>query len=343
MQSQDHDRGTRRFAPSPVLRVLGLILLAIPAFAAFPFVKKVSYTSSYLDTAGRADFLIYLPPGYETSGLRYSTIFYLHGSTDNAYTDTCQAGILDRLIAAKQVNPMIVVYLNVTHSGGYRDRGPGDMQESFIIKDIIPHIDKTYRTLGTPEGRALDGFSMGAAGSLRLAFTYPKLFTSAMSWDGGATSADIAAQVEANAADIKGRFDVRIYSRPLTAPALVTDALKKLGVPTEHIIVDTDHVGVLGESGPTNKRVCHDPTRVTAGWKFFSTVLAEPSSAVSAQRTGSDLAFDSRTGRLGDFRIYSPSGKYLGGITSRDQLPGRGLYLVQSREFPGRKKLVYLD
>ncbi len=67
-------------------------------------------------------------------------------------TDTCQAGVLDRLIRAEEVNPMIVVYLEISPSGWYRDNGPGDMEESYIVKDIIPHIDSSYRTLGTAEG-----------------------------------------------------------------------------------------------------------------------------------------------------------------------------------------------
>jgi hypothetical protein len=343
MQLKDLSQDHRFFSASILFRALGFLLLAIPVCAAFPFVKKVSHTSAFLDTAGRADFLIYLPPGYENSGLRYSAVFYLHGSTDNAYTDTCQAGVLDRLIAAKEVNPMIIVYLNVTSTGGYRDRGPGDMQESFIIKDIIPHIDKTYRTIGTPESRALDGFSMGAAGSLRLGFAHPKLFSAVMAWDGGITTSEIATLAETNAADIKGRMDVRLYSRPPSGQALVPETLKKLGVAYEHFIVDTDHVGVLGESGPTNRRICNDPSRITAGWKFFSSTLEAPSSSVSIGKKRIGQSFDFNATRLVDFNIYTPAGKSLGEISARNQLPGRGLYLVQSKNYPDRKKLVYFD
>ncbi|MEO6097758.1 MAG: alpha/beta hydrolase-fold protein [Fibrobacteria bacterium] len=343
MQRKNHSQDHGWFSTFYLLGVLGLLLAAIPVSAAFPFVKKVTHTSTFLDTAGRADFLIYLPPGYESSEQRYSTVFYLHGSTDNAYTDTCQAAILDRLITAKTVNPMIVVYLNVTHTGGYRDRGPGDMQESFIIQDAIPFVDKTYRTLGTAEGRAIDGFSMGAAGSLRLGLSYPKLFTALMSWDGGATSADIAAIAEKNVAELKGRFHVRIYSRPPTGEAVVSETLKKLGIDYTHTIVNTDHVGVLGESGPSDKRKCNDATRVTEGWKFFSTVLAAPGQPVSIDKSKASRTIDFDKTKLADYRFYTPAGKYLGEINSHIQLPSRGLYLVQSRKDPGQKQLRYFD
>lgn len=332
-----------RFPAFAFTAAFGLLLAAMPARAAFPYVKRVAHTSTYLTTQGMGDYLVYLPPGYETSGLRYSTVFYLHGSTDNMYTDTCQAKILDGLIASKSVNPMIVVYLNVTSTGGYRDNGPGDMEESFIFKDLIPHIDSAYRTIGTAKGRAIDGFSMGAAGSLRLGFTYPKDFGAVMSWDGGATSSAIATLVEQNIADIKGKIQVKLYSRPTTDPAVVSETLKKLGVDYTHTIVNTDHVGVLGESGPTNQRKCNDPSRITAGWTFLSGALAAPANPVSIRnaRTGERVEFD--RARLGDLNFYTPAGKFLGEVRSRGQLPGKGVYLVQDRKNPGRRNLAYID
>jgi len=48
--------------------------------------------------------------------------------------------------------------------------------ETVIIRDLIPHIDEAYRTWGTREGRAVEGFSMGGFGALHLGFKYPELF-----------------------------------------------------------------------------------------------------------------------------------------------------------------------
>ena len=48
--------------------------------------------------------------------------------------------------------------------------------ESVVIRDLIPHIDATYRTIASREGRAIEGHSMGGYGALRLAFKYPGLF-----------------------------------------------------------------------------------------------------------------------------------------------------------------------
>jgi S-formylglutathione hydrolase FrmB len=52
------------------------------------------------------------------------------------------------------------------------------MGETTIIQELIPHIDKTYRTIAARHGRAIEGFSMGGRGATRLAIKYPQLFCS---------------------------------------------------------------------------------------------------------------------------------------------------------------------
>ena len=46
------------------------------------------------------------------------------------------------------------------------------------VKELIPHIDKTYRTIARREGRCIEGFSMGGRGSTRLVMKYPEMFCS---------------------------------------------------------------------------------------------------------------------------------------------------------------------
>jgi endo-1,4-beta-xylanase len=48
--------------------------------------------------------------------------------------------------------------------------------ETIIVKELVPHIDATYRTIATREGRLLDGYSMGGYGAARLGFKYHDLF-----------------------------------------------------------------------------------------------------------------------------------------------------------------------
>ncbi|MCX7013687.1 MAG: prolyl oligopeptidase family serine peptidase, partial [Candidatus Sumerlaeota bacterium] len=43
-------------------------------------------------------------------------------------------------------------------------------------KDLIPHIDQTYRTIAKREGRIVEGFSMGGSGAAKWGFKHPDLF-----------------------------------------------------------------------------------------------------------------------------------------------------------------------
>lgn len=73
---------------------------------------------------------------------------------------------------------MIVVGVNCGGEGStYRDPPVGLLpMESIIVKDLIPHIDATYRTVHRPAGRALEGGSWGGFGALHLSFKYPEIF-----------------------------------------------------------------------------------------------------------------------------------------------------------------------
>ena len=71
----------------------------------------------------------------------------------------------------------LVVFVNGLPSGMYVDWKDGSTPvESMIVKDLVPHIDATWRTIATREGRMLDGFSMGGYGAARLGFKHANLF-----------------------------------------------------------------------------------------------------------------------------------------------------------------------
>jgi enterochelin esterase-like enzyme len=57
----------------------------------------------------------------------------------------------------------------------HADNGPkwGD----YVINDLVPHIDRTYRTLRNRSARSIGGLSMGGWGALQLAFNHPNVFS----------------------------------------------------------------------------------------------------------------------------------------------------------------------
>jgi endo-1,4-beta-xylanase len=129
---------------------------------------------------GDVSYLVYLPPDYDQHPeIRYPVLYELHASGGTPQRDA--TGVLppiDRAMRAGKIPPMIVVFPNGLRGATmYSDTKNGEYPlESVIIKDLIPHIDATYRTIASRAGRALDGFSMGGFGAAHLGFKYPELF-----------------------------------------------------------------------------------------------------------------------------------------------------------------------
>lgn len=125
-------------------------------------------------------YCIYLPPGYETApAKRYPVIYNLHGAGGNELHSFTDVKALHDGIVTGRWPAMIVVLPNGGASTFYKDSADGKLPaETLIIRELIPHIDATYRTIATRAGRAIEGFSMGGRGATRLAIKYPELFCS---------------------------------------------------------------------------------------------------------------------------------------------------------------------
>jgi endo-1,4-beta-xylanase len=130
---------------------------------------------------------IYLPPGYDAGARRtYPVIFWLHGFTCHESNDQFPAAQVDQAIREGKIPPLLVAYGNGGSRAFYSDSVDGRiLSETMIIKEYIPFIEKTYHGMGTREGRALQGMSMGGHGALKLAFKYPEMFSSVVAFAGG--------------------------------------------------------------------------------------------------------------------------------------------------------------
>ena len=84
--------------------------------------------------------------------------------------------ILGKLIASGEAEPMIVVM----NSGYARHPGSSDSFDAFeemITDEVIPFVDKRYRTMADREHRAVAGLSWGAKQAYDLAFGHPEYFS----------------------------------------------------------------------------------------------------------------------------------------------------------------------
>ncbi len=160
-------------------------------------VASVYYYSAVLKTTRR--MRIYTPPGYEAGNQKYPVFYLLHGAmdTDDAWTSVGRAGfILDNLLADKKIKPMIVVMPaghqpGQTGMGGMASRsGAADAVNPFtseFMTDIMPFVEKRYRTIPDRPHRAIAGLSMGGAQTLDIAFRHLDLFAYIGVFSSGAT------------------------------------------------------------------------------------------------------------------------------------------------------------
>ena len=136
-------------------------------------VSLVRYVAKALDNA-RREMYVYTPPGYEKSTRRYPVLYLIHGGGDTAisWSTVGRANdILDNLLAEKKAVPMIVAMPSGwTPKGGQvmTSDATKDPFNDEMLKDIIPFIDSTYRTVATPDARALSGLSMGGIQTLNV-------------------------------------------------------------------------------------------------------------------------------------------------------------------------------
>ena len=164
--------------------------LYIPQDVPHGTVSRVWYNTPVLGTQRRMS--IYTPAGYETSGKEYPVLYLLHGQggDEDAWLVMGRAAqILDNLIAQKKIEPMIVVmpYGATQHQaipgeagneGMYRPKFDGAYNTTFEAHfvDILSHVEKNYRTIKAPEGRAIAGLSMGGEHTFQIALNNPGTF-----------------------------------------------------------------------------------------------------------------------------------------------------------------------
>jgi enterochelin esterase-like enzyme len=138
---------------------------------------------------------VYTPPDYDGDPhKRYPVLYLQHGAGEDETGWTRQGHmnfILDNLIAAGKAQPMIVVMekgyaVRAGDAATPAGRGPGDgcAFEDVVLKDLIPLIDSTYRTIPEREKRAIAGLSMGAGQAMRIGLSHLETFSAIGAFSG---------------------------------------------------------------------------------------------------------------------------------------------------------------
>jgi S-formylglutathione hydrolase FrmB len=207
------------------------VVLLAGAVAAALTAASIAHRSSRKDDrvvsthVGALGYEIYLPDGYDTSGLRYPVVYFLHGlpAGSGAFR------LFDWLDQAldRTGKPAILVVPQAA-SGSNTDPEYLGRWETAIAGDIPRAVDAHYRTIASRSGRAIVGLSAGGYGAMHLALAHLAEFRVVESWSGyfhptdptGAYALDLGSKQKNAAANVHEQF-AKIEARLDTLPLYI--------------------------------------------------------------------------------------------------------------------------
>lgn len=141
-----------------------------------PGVERRTFPSASAGTT--VSYHVYAPPAYAAEpARRFPVLYWLHGSGGVITGIGPVTNWFSSAMAQGKVPPMLIVFPNGMPYGMWCDSKNGVTPiESVVVRDLIPHIDGTFRTIPARNGRILEGFSMGGYGAARFAFKFERTF-----------------------------------------------------------------------------------------------------------------------------------------------------------------------
>lgn len=206
------------------------------------------------------NLVVYTPPDYNAAAnTLYPVLYLLHGYGDHedGWTVAGRANVIaDNLIAEGKAKPMILVMplgqtlpdpapgTPLSGTNSWMDQNAERFQ-SDLLNDVIPYVEKHFKTLTDVSGRAIAGLSMGGGQSLMIGLHHRDLF----GWVGGFSSyqpvlraADVAAHPQATNENLHllwvacGKDDGLLGSN-----VKFVNTLKAAGIENEHFIETGGH------------------------------------------------------------------------------------------------------
>ncbi|WP_101536258.1 alpha/beta hydrolase [Paractinoplanes atraurantiacus] len=162
------------------------------------------FRDSYMSAAmsKRVQFNVYLPKSYtRTTAKRFPVVYMLNGinGSNIEWEARDMDAVLDKLIKDRGLEETVVVFPD-GGSGWYVDTSAGNYK-SMIVNEVLPMVDRSYRTLADREHRGISGVSMGGQGAFTIGLTNPGLFSSIASHIGALSLAPLAGTAAERAAN----------------------------------------------------------------------------------------------------------------------------------------------
>ena len=170
-------------------------------------------------------YRIVLPAKYSDEKLatqRFPVVYLLHGLTGH-YDNWTDKTKLAEVSAAQD----LIIITPEGDNGWYTDSATklNEKYESYVIKELIPEIDKKFRTIADRDHRAIAGLSMGGFGAIKFGLKYPELFSLAGSFSGALGASSYKTATDLPAGGIRTSL-IAIFGEPGSSTHAANDLFK---------------------------------------------------------------------------------------------------------------------
>jgi enterochelin esterase-like enzyme len=121
---------------------------------------------------------VFTPEAYDAGpGRRFPVLYWLHGTGGGLGAVGPLAAHFGRAMERGLMPSCLVVFANGLVESLWCDSKDGRQPvETVMVRELVPRIDQTFRTVARREARLVEGFSMGGYGAGRFAMRYPDVF-----------------------------------------------------------------------------------------------------------------------------------------------------------------------
>jgi len=184
-----------------------------------------NYKSKYI---GLRDIHVYLPPGYRKSKKRFPVLYMQDGQTHIKGKINIA---FNNMIHFRKIPKIICVLIEhgayrteeyvpnadlkrahlITQKMLNKHKGRPQRYVSFVAKELVPYINKKYRTINNRKFRAIAGQSFGAWAAFYIGFKHPELFSKV----GGQSGFWVRGYKKSKKLDLDLYFDVGSFSHDI--------------------------------------------------------------------------------------------------------------------------------
>lgn len=121
---------------------------------------------------------VWTPPQYDSEpARRFPVLYWLHGSGGGQAGLPQMARVLDEAVRSGALPPLVVVFPHGLPHGMWCDSHDRRQPvESVLVHELVPEVDRLFRTQASRAARIVEGFSMGGYGAGRLGFKFRDTF-----------------------------------------------------------------------------------------------------------------------------------------------------------------------